>query len=159
MSFELINFQSSEISKLAVQEILGCNDLSSKFGLILTGKEATELVQTRTESLRANGRIEFGGGVIEKIIYEFVDSPYINKENYVVTLNELLEIFYYYKNETLDTISDDDLIHYMKKSFNGICQGSLDILSDRELYKFARKIRLFEEDEEESDTEEDEADE
>ncbi|WP_309446508.1 DUF6323 family protein [Desulfosporosinus nitroreducens] len=34
-----------------------------------------ELVETRTFSLKSNGRIEFGGGVIDKIIKEFCDSP------------------------------------------------------------------------------------
>ena len=153
MGFELINIQSSQISKMAVQEVLNCNDLSSKFGLVLTKKDATELVQTRTEALKSNGRIEFGGGVIEKIIYEFCDSPYINKQNYVSTLNELVEIFYYYKNETLDAISDDELISYMKKAFNGVCQGSLEILSERELYNLSRKIRLFDDEDEYSETE------
>lgn len=52
--------------------------------------------------------------------------------NYVETLHELIEIFYFYKNETLDLISDDELIKFMKNSFDGKCQGSLELLSGRE---------------------------
>ena len=153
MAFDLIDFQSSQIRTMAVEEILACNDTSSKFGLILSRKDVGELVETRTESLKLNGRVEFGGGVIETIIYEFCDSPYINKDNYTESLNELIEIFYYYKNETLDMVPDDVLIQYMKKAFNGSCRGSLKLLSDRELYKLTRKLRMSDEEEENEDEE------
>jgi hypothetical protein len=100
------------------------------------------LVETRSISLQESGRIEFGSGVIEKIIKEFCDSPYIYMQNYVHTLHELIEMFYYYKNETMDLIADDDLIKHMKSAFDGICQGSLDLLSGRELYRLAKNLRL-----------------
>ena len=141
MVFELSIFNGALIQKQAVNEIMKCNDLTVKFGLILTEKQAIALVETRSYSLKQNGRIEFGGGVIDKIINEFCDSPYISINNYNETLHELLEIFYYYKNETLDLISDDDLIKYMKNAFDGICQGSIELLSGRELYKLARNLR------------------
>lgn len=38
-------------------------------------------------------------GIIGKLIYAFYDSPYITIKNYQETLNDLLEVFYYYKNE------------------------------------------------------------
>lgn len=118
-----------------------CNDLTVKFGLVLTEAQALALVETRSFVLKKNGRIEFGGGVIDEIINEFCDSPYLSMHNYEETLHELLETFYYYKNETLDLMSDDDLIKYMKNAFDGICQGSLELLSGLELYKLARNLR------------------
>ncbi len=141
MTFELSLFGGALIEKQAVNEIMKCNDLTVKFGLILTEVQALELVETRSYALKQNGRIEFGGGVIDKLINEFCDSPYISINNYNETLHELLEIFYYYKNETLDLMSDDDLIKYMKNAFDGICQGSIELLSARELYKLARNLR------------------
>lgn len=141
LGFELIPFASSFIQKQAVSEVIKCNDYTERFGLILTPAQAIELVETRSLSLRDNGRIEFGGGVIDKIIKEFCDSPYISMHNYTQTLHELIEIFYYYKNETMDLISDDDLIKFMKSSFDGVCQGSLDLLSGRELYRLAKNLR------------------
>lgn len=141
MAFELSLFSGALIQKQAVNEIMKCNDMTVKFGLILTEVQALELVETRSYALKQNGRIEFGGGVIDKIISEFCDSPYISINNYNETLHELLEIFYYYKNETLDLMSDDDLIKYMKNAFDGICQGSIELLSGRELYKLARNLR------------------
>lgn len=141
MAFELSLFSGALVEKQAVSEVLKCNDLTVKFGLVLTEVQALALVETRSFALKENGRIEFGGGVIDKIINEFCDSPYISINNYEDTLHELLEIFYYYKNETFDLVSDDDLIKYMKKAFDGICQGSLELLSGRELYKLVRNLR------------------
>lgn len=142
MSFELIPFASGLIQNQAVNEVLKCNNYTEHFGLVLTQQQALELVETRSISLQANGRIEFGGGVVDKIIKEFCDSPYISMHNYTHTLHELIEMFYYYKNETMDLISDYDLIKFMKSAFDSVCQGSLDILSGRELYHLAKRLRF-----------------
>ncbi len=136
-----MNAFPSLIQKQAVDEIQECNDFTVKFGLTLSRQDAIELVETRNLSLKKYGRVEFGGGVINKIIKEFCDSPYISMNNYVGTLHELIEIFYFYKNETLDLISDDELIKFMKNSFDGKCQGSIELLSERELAKMARNLR------------------
>ena len=141
MGFDLIPFSSGFIQEQAVGEVIKCNDYTQRFGLVLTQAQAMELVETRSIALSDNGRIEFGGGVIDKIIKEFCDSPYISMHNYTQTIHELLEMFYYYKNETLDLVSDDDLIKHMETSFDGICQGSLDLLSGRELDRLARNLR------------------
>jgi hypothetical protein len=140
LAFELAFINSSLIQRQAVNEILVCNDLTINYGLVLTREQAIELVETRNHSLNANGRIEFGGGIIDKIIKEFCDSPYLSIHNYAETLHELIEIFYYYKNETLDLMSDDDLIKYMKNSFDEVCQGSLELLAGRELYRLSKNI-------------------
>lgn len=142
MEFGLSLYNNTLIQKQAVNEVLKYNDLTAQFGLILTESQALQLVETRSIALKDTGRIEFGGGVIEKIIYEFCDSPYISSHNYEETLHELIGIFYYYKNETLDLVSDEDLIKFMKTAFDGICQGSLDLLSGKELYRVAQNIRF-----------------
>lgn len=142
MRFGIVSFSSDLIQKQAVNEVIRCNDFTEKFGLTLTHTQAADLVKTRSAALKDNGRIEFGGGVIDKIIRAFCDSPYLSTQNYSTTLHELIEIFYYYKNETMDLISDDDLIKFMKMSFDGVCQGSLDLLSGRELYSLAKNLRF-----------------
>jgi hypothetical protein len=141
LSLEIMSAFSSLMQKQAVDEILKCNDYTFRFGLTLSRQNAIELVEMRTLSLKRYGRVEFGGGVIKKIIKEFCNSPYISMHNYVETLHELIEIFYFYKNETLDLISDDELIRFMKNSFDGKCQGTLELLSGRELDKMARNLR------------------
>lgn len=128
-------------NKLAVSEIMKCNEYTARFGLVLSQSEAQELVETRTEALSRNGRIEFGGGIIDKLIKEFCDSPFLYQGNYAETLNELIETFYYFKNESLDGISDDELISLMKKYFDQKCRGSIELLRNRELEALARNIR------------------
>ena len=133
---------NSVVQKLAVAEIILCNETTSQYGLILNEADATELAIKRTEALAAFGRLEFAGGTIHKLIMGFCDSPYLSQFNYAETLAELLEIFYYFKNETLDELGDDELIAFMKKSFDESCQGSLELLQTRELENLARKIRF-----------------
>lgn len=128
--------------KLAVSEIICCNQFSAPFGLALSETEAIALVNARTNTLKKVGRIEFAGGIINKLILEFCDSPFLSQFNYPETLSELIETFYFYKSETLDEISDDDLIGFMKKYFNGACQGSIDLLQTRELENLARRVRF-----------------
>lgn len=140
LSFELISTFSFLIQKQAVDEIVKCNEYTSKFGLTLTHIDALGLIETRSLSLKNYGRIEFGSGVIDKIIKAFCDSPYISIYNYVETLHVLIEMFYFYKNETLDLITDDELIRFMKNAFDGECQGSLELLSGRELDGLARNL-------------------
>lgn len=144
MNFELIPFTSGLIQQQTVGELLKQNVFTARYGLQLTKAQAAELVETRTHALSQTGRIEFGGGVLEKLVEKFCDSPFLHTRNYPKTLHELTEIFYYYKNETLDLISDDDLLDFMKDSYDGVCQGSLELLSDRELYRLARNLRFGE---------------
>ncbi len=67
------------------------------------------------------------------LVTEFCDSPYIIQANYEDTILELQDSFYYFKNESMDRISDDELIAFMKRYFDGICQGSLEYLSGTSL--------------------------
>lgn len=129
------------INKLAITDIINCNEITSRYGLKLSHSEAQTLIETRSEALSNNGRIEFKGGTINKLIMEFCDSPFLSQFNYAETLNELIETFYYFKNETLDEISDDELISLMNEYFNQNCQGSVELLQNRELETLSHNIR------------------
>lgn len=143
MSFELELFDSGLVQKRVISEVLKMNEETEKYGLTLTEQQAAALVKTRSDSLENTGRIEFSGGVIDKLILAFCDSPYITQQNYEDSLHELVDIFYSFKNETLDRISDNYLIAFMQKSFNGTCCGSLELLSGRELPALARKLNCI----------------
>ena len=127
--------------KKVVNEILECNETTSEYGLKLSENDVKEIINTRNTALQKVGRIEFNGQIITKIIESFCNSPYISQYNYSDTINELIEIFYNYKNETLDYISDDELIEIMEDKFNNYCQGSLELLEGKVLYKIADNIR------------------
>lgn len=126
--------------QLEITKIKNCNEYTAKYGLVLSNEQINNIIEKRKESLKENGRVEFRGGIIEKIIKEFCDSPYINQENYAQTIYDLIDIFYEYKNETLDLITDDDLITFMKKSFDGICQGDLEYLEGTVMYKMRENL-------------------
>ena len=123
------------------ETILACNEQTAAAGLTLTPAQAAALAQTRAESLRRTGRVEFGGGITQALIRAFCDSPYLTRENYAGTLGELTEIFYAFKNETLDAVTDAELLEKMRALFDGPCGGSTELLAGRELPDFARKVR------------------
>lgn len=124
-----------------VQEVVRLNQVTERFGLSLTEEEARQLTVQRRDTLREQKRVEFGEGILPKLIYTFCDSPYIDQNSYVDMLARLQEIFYLYKNESMDELTDDELLEYMKEAFDGVCQGSLEYLEETVLEKFARNIR------------------
>jgi hypothetical protein len=59
------------------------------------------------------------------------------------------------KNETFDTLGDDELIAFLKERFNGECQGSMELLRDDAFRHLARAAHgAFREEGEEDDADE-----
>lgn len=129
------------VSEYYKQELIRSNDYTCQFGLKLSERDVEKLMAVRRECLMEYERVEFGKGVLEKLIYAFCDSSYIYQGNYVDTLARLQDIFYLYKNESMDELTDDELIEYMRKCFDGVCQGSIEYLEETCLEEFARNIR------------------
>lgn len=138
--FSLALIGGELLQKKQVDAILRCNETTYSCGLTLTHKQAVELANTCTETLKKTGRIEFRGGITDKLIMSFYDSPYLSNDTFEDTLCELIDLFYSFKNEMYDRISDDTLISYMKQSFNGECHGSIELLSSDALPELAEKI-------------------
>ena len=63
------------------------------------------------------------------------------KKNYEETLEELQDIFYFFKGEAMEQIADDELIEFMKIYFNEQCQGSIEYLSGTNLEELCRDTR------------------
>lgn len=122
-------------------KVVKTNETTGQFGLSLTVQDAELILAERKKSLMEQKRVEFGEGIITKIIYEFCDSDYIHQSNYVDTIIRLQEIFYLYKNEMQDEITDDELLHLMKEQFENLCFGDLDYLEGNCLANFAEAIR------------------
>lgn len=125
----------------AKDEIRRCNDLNQLYGLTLTESDITELVELRGQALRNTGRVEFGGGILPKLIRMFCKSPYVDPFNYAAVLGDLQDAFYYFKNESDDRFSDDDLIEFMEKVFNGKAEGSTELLCTISLEDLCRWAR------------------
>lgn len=58
------------------------------------------------------------------------------------TIIRLQEIFYLYKNETHDEVTDDELLHLMREQFEQICFGDTEYLETTCLSLFARAVRM-----------------
>lgn len=130
-----------EQQKKELQKVVACNEQTNRFGLVLSDKEAKELLVCRKNSLKENQRVEFGESILPKIIFAFCDSQYINQDNYFEVLSELQEIFYTFKNESQDEMTDDELITFMKKEFEEVCFGDIEYLKGTCLERYARAIR------------------
>ncbi|MDD4772463.1 MAG: DUF6323 family protein [Eubacteriales bacterium] len=130
--------QSSKNEELA-SEVMVLNDISVEYGLTLTKYQAAELVDTRNNALRESNRLETELGAVKKIIERFCSSSYLSKDNYGETLNELLELFYHYKTELRDRISDIELIDIMYDLFESKFHGSIDLMEDG-IFQLSNKL-------------------
>lgn len=127
--------------KNQLEKVIQTNQKTEQFGLVLTQQDAELILEERKNSLMEQKRVEFGEGIATKIIYEFCDSSYIDQNNYVDTILRLQEIFYQYKNEMEDEITDEELLHLMKEQFELICFGDLEYLESTCLANFSQAVR------------------
>ena len=75
MDFELSLFNQDWMLEKAVEEVLQNNEVSADYGLCLTQQQAAAFVENRSRVLNKTGRIELGGGILDKLIAAFWDSP------------------------------------------------------------------------------------
>lgn len=137
----IFNSVNTVLKEIQINELMETNKGSVDYGLRLTEKDASEIIEARNETLQSYGRIDLGIGTTKELIKNFCTSSFINQQEYTSTLIDLQEIFYYMKNETEDSIGDEDLIDKMKDYFNNSCQGSLELLQGREIESLAKSIR------------------
>lgn len=131
-----------EMAKQALTtQVLETNQYTQKYGLVLREEDAAHLAEVRADVLREEKRVEFGPGILPKIIYAFCDSSYIYQDNYCESMARLQEIFFQYKNEMLDEITDDELLEFMREQFENVCRGDFDYLEGTCLDLFAQAIR------------------
>ncbi|MCX7708690.1 MAG: DUF6323 family protein [Clostridia bacterium] len=116
------------LKETQVKKILQTNATSEKYGLVLTKKDVREIIEVRKRILNSCGRIDLDMEVTKKLIENFCTSAFIDQAEYVAALHDLHEIFYYLKNETEDSISDDALIEVMKDFYENSCGGSMELL-------------------------------
>jgi len=122
-------------------QLLLTNQYTEKYGLVLTQEDTELILEGRKNALQEQRRVEFGESILPRIIFEFCDSAYVRQDNYTQTLLRLQEIFFLYKNEMEDEITDDELLHFMKEQFETICYGDLEYLEGTCLTGFAEAIR------------------
>ena len=95
--------------QIEIANIKKCNEYTRQYGLVLSDNQISNLLERRKETLKETGRVELREGIIDKLIKEFCDSPYINQENYAETLYELI-------------LDNKELQRYIKKNLNSIVE-------------------------------------
>lgn len=129
------------LERAQIQKVMESNQYTEQYGLTLSEQDAEILAQERKSTLIEQKRVEFGESILPRIIYEFCDSAFISQSNYVESLTRLQEIFFLYKNEMLDEISDEELLNFMKEQFETVCFGDFDYLEGTCLDIFAQAVR------------------
>ncbi|MGN6713510.1 DUF6323 family protein, partial [Anaerocolumna jejuensis] len=77
--FELMQLKKQEEE---IRSLVAVNEKTEGFGLTLSYEDAKELVVMRNDSLKSTQRVEFGNGILQKLIFQFCDSQYVNQDNY-----------------------------------------------------------------------------
>lgn len=121
-------------------EILDLNEKSQIYGLTLNKEDVKEIINSRDNTLKSYGRIELDIGITKMIIENLYKSQYTDKDDYVYAINDLHEVFYYLKNETLDQISDIEIIDIIDEVYNN-CSGRVDIVQEK-CEEIAKSYRL-----------------
>ena len=120
-------------------EILNLNEKSQMYGLSLNKEDVKEIINSRDNTLKSYGRIELDISITKMIIENLYKSQYTDKDDYVYAINDLHEVFYYLKNETLDQISDIEIIDIIDEVYNN-CSGRIDIVQEK-CEEFAKSYR------------------
>ena len=125
----------------AARELESCNATISRYGLALSKSDVQALVLGRIEALDESDRVEFGGGIAKDLVLSFAGSPYVSQTDFVPTILELQELFYEFKNESLEQIADEDLIAKMRSLFDDPAQGNLELLGEALFDGLGRHVR------------------
>ena len=145
MEFDLLfDFQENKsLYKQNIQKnILQTNEKSVEFGLSLSERDAEMLAETCNNSICEQERIEFGDSIAVKLIEKFMQSSYISQNEYADIIALLIDIFYSAKEESLDILTDDEVIDIMFDFFENQSGGSVEMLETRDMDYLCRKIRF-----------------
>ena len=123
-----------------IQALTEANRQTVRYGLTLTPEQMTALAESRTRALLDTGRVEFGGGILPRLIEVFCDSPHLHQAEYAAALEALQAIFYRYKNEGGDLTPDEDILRLLRRAFDR-AGGSTDYLEGYSLAELARWVQ------------------
>ncbi|WP_455544239.1 DUF6323 family protein [Intestinibacter sp.] len=121
MENNILKFTMNDLQEQSSEKLMKLNDESINYGLVLSEKEVNDIMKNTGETLKKIGRIETSTNALEKVITIVYSSPYTDKENYVENINDMQELFYYFKNQVLDLLSDDEVIEILEKAYDEKC--------------------------------------
>jgi hypothetical protein len=127
--------------RAAATELESCNQVIGRHGIALSQQDIQALVVGRLDALQDSERVEFGGGVAKDLVLAFASSAYMSQESFVETVLELQDLFYEFKNESLEQITDDELIATMRSLFDDVAFGDIRRLVEALLDGLGRHVR------------------
>ena len=140
ISINNVNSLTLNNDTLILKKIIELNKITSRKGLFLTRTEALDLISNKNINLKEMGRVEFGLGILDRIIYTFYDSAYIDKDNYLEMLEGLTNVFYLYQASFDNKLTDEEIFNYMKKCFDSECAGSIELLESFSFDKLKQRL-------------------
>lgn len=128
-------------SEKVEQALVNCSAELEKHGLSLSKSDIAEITSANISALKKTGRLELGEGIAPELARVFCSSPFINDKNFTETLCELTYLFYEFKNESDDMLSDNEMLDLMKCAFDGVCGGSTHALASDVIPELTRRMR------------------
>ena len=122
-------------------DLLALNSVLDGRGLSLTPANAEDILESRKRTLKNQGRIELDTKVTQKIIQRLSESSYINRDNFISSIDDLYEIFHHIKNEISEFTSDEEILDAIMFSFENICGGSTELLMGKGAEAIVHKFR------------------
>lgn len=130
------------LKEIERNELLETNEKSREYGLALSESDVKDIITSRNYTLKGYGRIELDIKTTKQLIENIYKSQFTNINDYLETINDMQEIFYYLKNETDDKICDDEIIEILDELYEKF-SGNLDNVRG-EVDKFAKKFKFGE---------------
>lgn len=130
------------IEKKFTDSLLEINSTTQKYGLVVTEDIAREITEARQTALKENDRVDFNPDTSVRLVKAFSESYYITQDTFSETIGEMLDLFYFIKNETNNAISDDEIIKEMLTVFNETCFGVMEVMQSKGLEKILRKHKF-----------------
>ncbi|UWD48279.1 DUF6323 family protein [Clostridioides difficile] len=138
----ILSSMHQNLKEIERNELLETNNESKYYGLVLSKADVKDIITSRNDTLKGYGRIELDIKVTKQLIENIYTSQFTNMDDYLETINDMQEIFYYLKNETDDKICDDEIIEILDELYEKFT-GNMDNVRG-EAEEFAKKFKFGE---------------
>ncbi|MCC0740368.1 DUF6323 family protein [Clostridioides sp. ZZV14-5902] len=138
----ILSSMHQNLKEIERNELLETNKESKCYGLVLSEEDVKDIITSRNDTLKGYGRIELEIKVTKQLIENIYTSQFTNMDDYLETINDMQEIFYYLKNETDDKICDDEIIEILDELYEKFT-GNMDNVRG-EAEEFAKKFKFVE---------------
>jgi len=130
------------VEKKFINNLLEINSTTQKHGLVVTEIIAKEIAEAHNLALKENDRVDFSSDTVTRLVKAFSESYYITQETFSEIIGEIIDLFYFLKNEIDDVLSDDDMISEMLIVFNETCFGVIEVMQSKGVEKIIRKYNF-----------------